>query len=898
MTARLQLPDGTRQKLDSFQQRVWKIKLIEGICAAFFGLIATYLFVFVLDRFFETPGWLRLLLLCVGALGLGVFFPLKCHRWLWKTRKLDQLARLLKHRMPRLSDRMLGIIELANSDVEQGRSAALCAAALRQVDEDIKDTTFDNAVPNPRHKAWTWAAAVPAVIALLLLFVIPAAGFSTLKRWMFPLGDTPRYTFTQLSPMKTELVIPFGEEFDLTASLSAETDWSPSTAKAQLDRQPTLKATLDENTYAFQLPPQQQDGTLSISAGDAKAKIHVQPKRRPELTEITATIKLPDYLQYSDTLTKDVRAGTLAVVKGAETQLLASASRELASASLDGRPAQVTSQQFTTQGVKLDVSDKLSLNWSDKDGLGPKSPFELKIETHDDLPPNVICSELARQQVVLVDEVLTFEVQADDDFGVQEIGIEWQGLRDALTNPTPDHGEAIISAGSPESQNVTTKATFSPAREDIGPQTLQVRLYAKDYLPGREKIYTPPYTLFVLSEQEHANWLAERMQLWSRKAQGVYEREVQLFEENKAIRDLPSGELEQQSNRQRIETQAAAESLNARQLSSVTMTGTQLIKEAARNDQFNVTTMEGLADMVATLDELAKKRMPSVADLLKKAASSKPKSDKAESGKSSKDSDKPSAPKVGNNRDSEASSGEDKSEASEEDSTKPKPPTPAIVDMESSMNQGDKKNDDEEQKEQKPAPASTPKFGLPSTTVYGDTPSAKKDEQPQPEMEEALDQAIEAQEGLLEEFTKVAEELQRILDNLEGSTFVKRLKAASRRQTEVARELNNSLSEKFGRRKAQLNHEQADTTNAIVEREREEGKNLATIKSDLEAYYQRVQQGKFGTVIREMDELNVMARLGNLSELVDVNLHGQSISHAEFWADTFDRWAEQLVGPG
>ena len=328
------------------------------------------------------------------------------------------------------------------------------------------------------------------------------------------------------------------------------------------------------------------------------------------------------------------------------------------------------------------------------------------------------------------------------------------------------------------------------------------------------------------------------------------------------------------------------------------MTGTQLIKEAARNDQFNVTTMEGLADMVATLDELAKKRMPSVADLLKKAASSKPKSDKAESGKSSKDSDKPSAPKVGNNRDSEASSGEDKSEASEEDSTKPKPPTPAIVDVESSMNQGDKKNDDEEQKEQKPAPASTPKFGLPSTTVYGDTPSAKKDEQPQPEMEEALDQAIEAQEGLLEEFTKVAEELQRILDNLEGSTFVKRLKAASRRQTEVARELNNSLSEKFGRRKAQLNHEQADTTNAIVEREREEGKNLATIKSDLEAYYQRVQQGKFGTVIREMDELNVMARLGNLSELVDVNLHGQSISHAEFWADTFDRWAEQLVGPG
>ncbi len=898
MTARLKLPDGTRQKLARFQQRVWKIKLIEGICAAIFGLIATYLLVFVLDRFIETPGWLRLALLCVGSLGLGVFFPLKCHRWLWKTRKLEQLARLLKHQMPRLSDRMLGIIELANSDVEQDRSAALCAAALRQVDEDIKDTSFDDAVPNPRHKAWTWATAIPAIMALLLLFVIPAAGFSTLKRWMFPLKDTPRYTFAQLSPMKNELVVPFGESFDVVANLSDDTDWSPKSAKAQLGNQPQMKANLTESAYAFALPPQQQAGVLSISAGDAKKKIQVQPKRRPELTEITATVKLPEYLQYTDRLTKDVRAGTLTVLKGSKTQLLASASRELERASLNGQAARVLSQQFETQPVTLEASETLLLDWSDKHSLGPKKPFELKIETHDDLPPNVLCSQLARQQVVLVDEVLTFEVQADDDFGVQEIGIEWQGLRDALTNPTPDHGEAIIATGTPEAANLTTKATFSPTREEIGPQTLQVRLYAKDYLPGRERVYSPPYTLFVLSQQDHANWLAERMKLWSRKAQGVYEREIQLFEGNKALRELPANELEQKSNRQRIETQAAAESLNGRHLASVAMTGKQLIKEAARNDQFNITTMEGLAEMVATLDDLAKNRMPSVADLLKKAASSKPKSD-GKSGKPSKDSDSPSAPKVGNNRDSEASSGSDDTKKQDDDSQS-NPPTPSIVDVESSMYQGDKSEDEKKNGEQKSPPGGSPKFGLPSTTVYGDTPKGPKDEQPQPqpEMQEALDDAIQAQESLLDEFTKVAEELQRILDNLEGSTFVKRLKAASRRQTEVARELNNSLAEKFGRKKAQLTGRQLDTTTAIVDREREEGKNLATIKSDLEAYYQRVQQGKFGTVIREMEELEVMARLDNLSELVDVNLHGQSISHAEFWADTFDRWAEQLVGPG
>ena len=48
----------------------------------------------------------------------------------------------------------------------------------------------------------------------------------------------------------------------------------------------------------------------------------------------------------------------------------------------------------------------------------------------------------------------------------------------------------------------------------------------------------------------------------------------------------------------------------------------------------------------------------------------------------------------------------------------------------------------------------------------------------------------------------------------------------------------------------------------------------------------------------EMDQMEVTSALENVAGLVTGNLHGQSIAHAEFWADTFDRWAEQLVGPG
>lgn len=901
----LAIPDGTLAKLHEFRRRIWTIKIIEGLCAAAFGLLLSYLLVFVIDRFVDTPAWARAGLLLVGATGLGIWFPLKCHRWVWKTRRFDQLARMLKYRMPRLSDHMLGIIELAQNDIEQQRSAQLCEAALRQVDEDIKDKSFVDAVPHPRHRAWAWAAGVPCAVAILALLVVPAAGINAMKRWLNPWGETARYTFAQLDPLPDKMVVPYSEDFQLLAQVAESSVWKPQLATARIGEQPQVQVQLEQHAdgdqYAFQLPPQKQDGVIHVAVGDVRKSIPVEPKLRPELTEVIAEIKLPEYLQYTSTLTRDARGGSLSVVKGSETTLLAKATRRLVSATLDGQQQRVEGDAILTSATKVDDSRALQLGWADEYGLTAKQPFELKIEASDDLPPTVLCSQLNRQQVVMVEEVLTFEVTADDDFGCKEIGIQWQGLEDPLTNPRPASGEAIIKAGSPEASELRVTAAFSPAREGIEPQTLQVRLFTVDYLPTRERTYSPPYTLFVLSQQDHANWLTDQLRRWSRKAQQVYERENQLYEENKALRALSAEELGKRETRDRIETQAAAESANARQLVSVSKAGKQLIKEASRNDQFNVMTMEGLAEMVKTLDELSKNRMPSVADLLKQAASAPSDSSNDSEGADGDAGDgkeKPSAPQVGNNRDPNNTSSGGKGESESEDEEDQKP-VPSISDIESSMNQKDEQQDDEQQPSDKKQPKGAAKLGLVSTTVLGGgEQQPQADEEEDDSMEEKLDEAISEQEDLLDDFGKIAEELQRILDNLEGSTFVKRLKAASRRQLEVAEQLNDSLAEKFGRRISELSEAQTLSSGEIAEREKAESENLATIKSDLEAYYSRVHQGKFRTVVAEMDELTVPTRLERLSALVDDNLHGQSIAHAEYWADTFDRWAEQLVGPG
>ena len=57
-----------------------------------------------------------------------------------------------------------------------------------------------------------------------------------------------------------------------------------------------------------------------------------------------------------------------------------------------------------------------------------------------------------------------------------------------------------------------------------------------------------------------------------------------------------------------------------------------------------------------------------------------------------------------------------------------------------------------------------------------------------------------AQQDLLAEFDKIADELNKVLANLEGSTLVKRLKAASRQQYVIAGKINDQIGGTFGLR--------------------------------------------------------------------------------------------------
>ena len=194
---RLRLPDSLTAQLHEYRRRVWTIKMVEAVAAAAFGILVGYLVLFCLDRVWDTPGWLRVGLFIASAVACANI-PWALHRWVWRHRRLEQLARLLARKHPRVGDQLLGIIELVRNDFEQARSPALCEAAIREVAHDARRRDFRDAVPDPRHRVWMWMVVVPMVTALARALALDAG-------WTAAIQNSVCTNLTMLSPIRISM---------------------------------------------------------------------------------------------------------------------------------------------------------------------------------------------------------------------------------------------------------------------------------------------------------------------------------------------------------------------------------------------------------------------------------------------------------------------------------------------------------------------------------------------------------------------------------------------------------------------------------------------------------------------------------------------------------------------
>ena len=646
-----QLPAAIRLRLEEFRRRLWWIKAAEALLAAAFGLLAAFLLVFALDRVVDTPVWARVLLLLAGTSLLAVFAPHWIHRWLWKHRRAEQLARLIRRAHPRFGDRLLGAVELASQDARQtALSPVLRAAALGQVAaETERRGTFQDALPASRHRRWGGVVAILVVAALAGFLFAPQAGWNALKRWANPLGDTPRYTFTQLDPLPARLVVAQGEPFSLNLRLHPDSKQMPMSASVAVGADMPFDVRRDGRNFPFRFNGLLTEQQLRFRVGDANPSVRVEPLARPVLSRIEGTVRYPDYLGIGpETVTLEDGRATL--VEGGEIALLGEATRPLREVVLldaddparetplcrvEGAvfrplvslPAGAVPEPAKPAGAEAgEAPDELvrrfQIHFTDQEGLSPDGPFEFTLRTVRDRAPNIYLDGAGREASILENEVVEFRVIAGDDFGVRRVGFDWTPLPDGgkLNPDDPPAGESVVAPGAPNARRLSQPAVFSPESLKLGPQVLRVRAWAEDYKPGRPRAYSESLLVTIMDRSQHAEMLKRRFGQMMDALEELARREETDHEESKRLDRLPAEAMRDPGTRERVQGQKEAEGKNRQSMEQLRELAKDLFRDALRNKDMEAETMKDWSQMLQDFNGLADQEMPKAEELFGQAA--------------------------------------------------------------------------------------------------------------------------------------------------------------------------------------------------------------------------------------------------------------------------------------
>ena len=459
-----------------------------------------------------------------------------------------ELAQLIAKQYPRLGDRLLGAVELQNQN-ESSISPRLKKAAMAEVAKEINARDLENALPRSWRKRWAFSLVALVALTLAAYYVTPKASWNAFQRWLMPLAEIERYTETKIdfSKLPQPYYVAHGEAHTLTLTLTEDSN-KPAQAKAQLGSREWQSSSLQEHFYLFELPPLLNEQELTLQAGDAYATLTLTPLMRPSLEQITATVEFPEYLQKENERI-DLRSGQASVLQGSTLTIQGKTNRPLSKATATQKlPSQpIASGEITYQNTPLEVQTQnasftlppltinqerfhLPLQWTDIHQLQSKKPTLLTIEQLIDSPPNVYLQDIAEETYVLADSSIQFAIQAEDDYGLKHVGIEWQGEFTKASPMDPAKGEIPLIQGSPNTRSLSESVDFSFPAYNIIPQKLTIRAWAEDYKTDRQRSYSSPITVYVLSQEEHRKHLEERTRSTINELEELMRTELDLLD--------------------------------------------------------------------------------------------------------------------------------------------------------------------------------------------------------------------------------------------------------------------------------------------------------------------------------------------------------------------------------
>ncbi|QQL44031.1 hypothetical protein [Sulfuriroseicoccus oceanibius] len=629
------LPDSLKESLDGFRVALWRTKFFEASVSGALGLLIGFALVFVLDRVVDTPGAVRLGILLASLSVAGFVVPRLLQRWIWSHRTNDQLAKLVSASSPRFGDQLLGVIELENQQGDnETLSPALRQAAIAQVAEQAREYDFDSALPR-RMPRWLIVVTVCVLAAVISMVVwSPPAALASAVRWVAPFSDTKRFTFTKTEPLPPSIVVPRGERFAVDVELAPDSEWQPTQGQAMVTGDLPFSVERRRDRFPFRFNGMTAPTEVRFEIGDAVEEIEVVPLVRPAVESLKVDVSYPDYLGYEPE-TIDAISGLVNPLEGSVLSLHGTASRELASiqvtdqngddlaAQIDGDTFRLNSSwmipiEATTEGdteaaeESEDKARSVQIRMSDVMGLQDSGPFELKVKPLKDQAP-VIFLTTDSTYALLVDEDLPFELNASDDYGVAEFGLEWINLDETNAAPTV----MKVGEGGHKQLREVTPFVFNGTELGIEPQRISLRGYVTDYFPDRPKQFSDPVVIEVLSHEDHAQIVQEKFGRLMDDLEEAARNEESLLAENERLGELSGEELAEA--KARVDEQIAEDERTQQKIDDLERMSRELFREALRNKTIDPKAMERWSQMNNQLSELSQSEVPELLEQLQQA---------------------------------------------------------------------------------------------------------------------------------------------------------------------------------------------------------------------------------------------------------------------------------------
>lgn len=626
------LPESLRHQFADLQKRLFSLETlfaVAGIVTA--GLLGLFL-LFLSDRLWDSPVWLRALLFGGPILAVCALVLWWVRLWVIHPRDWRALAVLVQRKYRRLGDRLLGIVELSEESKRPAYfSPELYNAAIEQVATESGKYDFSQAADQRRVRRQLWFGGALFVLVALAAFVLPEATWNSFRRWITPLARIPRFTLVELAELPSEQIVPHGEKVGISGKVKYRSFWKPARIQLEFPGGHRIETRASAEKFQLDLPAQTEDTRVTVRAGDAVREIRLLPKHRPAIEQAGAEIELPEYLGYPSQ-SETAQSGMIEVLQGSYLVLTGKTSRVLQSAWLQTgeREGQinVSSNFFTTPKLLADSITELSLRWSDSLGLTNSAPWKVAVQTRKDGAPVPEIEELYRDTAMLETEVLPVAVRANDDFGLKQIGLSWaietaQDVTNAVARK-----EYVQEVQGKDTKYLEQTFNLSPAVLGIPPEsTIEIRSFAVDYMPGRERSESPAYRIHVLGNAQHAEMIRQNLESLLVQLEEVTRLEEKLASETKELKDLQK--LDTPEAAKKINELEQAQQQNSAQLQELASEGMKTMREALRNPAFNEDVLSEWTKNLHQMEKLAQQQMKDAAQSLK-AASGSPSQDARE----------------------------------------------------------------------------------------------------------------------------------------------------------------------------------------------------------------------------------------------------------------------------